>query len=66
MDDASARQKLLREKMSPKKGSQGIILSTVSKEEQEDARSTEPDVSPRKVAAAIADVKLRFGNVDEE
>lgn len=66
MDDADARQKLLREKMKPKQGSSGILLSTVSKQEQEDAKSTEPDVPPRLLAAAIQDIKLRFGNVDEQ
>jgi len=66
MDDPDARQKLIREKMSPKKGSGGILLTTVSKEEQEAAQSTEPDVSPREVAEAIKEIKIRFGNVDEE
>ena len=66
MDDEMARQKLLREKMSPKKGSSGVLLSTVSKEEREDAQSTAPDVSPRDVARAIQEIKARFGNVDEE
>ena len=36
----------------------------VSKEEQEAAQSTEPDVSPREVAEAIKEIKIRFGNVD--
>jgi len=68
MDDAEARQKLLREKMAPKRGagSSGIILNTLGKEEQEDAKNTEPDVSPRAIAEAIKDIKLRFGNIDEE
>jgi len=64
MDDSDARQKLLREKMTPKKATT-IILSTVSTEAEKDAKDTKPEISPREVAAAIQDIKLRFGNVDE-
>ena len=33
--------------------------------EQEDSKDTKPDVDPREVAKAIEEIKLRFGNVDE-
>jgi len=37
----------------------------VSKEVEQDAKDTKPEISPREVAEAIQDIKLRFGNVDE-
>jgi hypothetical protein len=64
MDDPDSRKKLLREKMTPKAGA-SVLLAGVSKEEEEAAKSTAPDISPRQMAEAIKDVKLRFGNVDE-
>ena len=64
MDDSDARMKLLREKMAPKKAT-SVLLTTLSEEEQEAAKSTKPDVAPRELAAAITDIKARFGNVDE-
>ena len=63
MEDPIARESLLREKMAPKTVS-SIILTDTSGAEQ-DKESTDPDVPPREMAAAIADLKTRFGNVDE-
>ena len=64
MDDAEARKKLLREKMQPKKGT-SIVLAGVTKEQEEAAKDTKPEISPRMVAKAIEQIKRRFGNVDE-
>jgi len=63
MDDALAREALLREKMAPKKVS-NIVLTTDTGAEQEPEKTT-PDVPPKAVAEAIAEMKSRFGNVDE-
>jgi hypothetical protein len=64
MENSDARTKLLTEKMKPKAAA-SVILSTMSKEAEEDAKSTAPEISPRQVAEAIKDIKIRFGNVDE-
>jgi hypothetical protein len=66
MDDPEARRALLREQMAPKKGVSKLDLSAVSTEQRDSATSTEPDVPPRKMAAAIREIKARFGNVDEQ
>jgi hypothetical protein len=62
MDSKPARIALLKEKMSPKAAS-SIILTDMQGEE--DSKDTKPDVDPREVAKAIEEIKLRFGNVDE-
>lgn len=64
MDSKPARVALLKETMSPKTSTSVILLSSEDpgKEEQKDTR---PDVDPREVAKAIEELKLRFGNVDE-
>lgn len=63
MSDPVARESLLRMKMQPKKKA-SVILTTETGEEQEE-EDTKPDVSPREMAAAIQEIKSRFGNVDE-
>ena len=64
MGDTDSRRALLKEKMAPKAGT-SIQLAGMTKEQEEAAKSTEPDVSPRLMAKAIQEIKLRFGNVDE-
>jgi hypothetical protein len=66
MDDSEARRNLLKDKMRRKKGGSNIILAGVSKEEEDAAKSTEPDVTPKALAAALTELKARFGNVDED
>lgn len=63
MDDKDARLSLLREKMQPKKASSVLLIGEGGKEQADE--DEEPDVSPRMVAAAIQEMKSRFGNVDE-
>jgi len=64
MDSKPARIALLKEKMSPKTVTNVILYDTADggKEEEKD---TKPDVDPREMAKAIEEIKLRFGNVDE-
>jgi len=65
MEDPDARRSLLKQKMARKKESSNLILAGMSKEEEEAAKSTEPDITPRALAAALTELKARFGNVDE-
>jgi len=65
MEDSMARINLLKDKMRRKQGGSNIILAGVSKEEEEATKSTEPDVTPKALAAALTELKARFGNVDE-
>jgi len=65
MDDPDARRSLLKEKMARKKPSMDLILPGMSKEEEEAAKSTEPEIAPRQLAQALTELKARFGNVDE-
>jgi len=62
MDSSDARTRLLKEKMAPRKVSQ-IQLVGVS-DSQEPETST-PEVPPTTLAEAITEIKMRFGNVDE-
>ena len=64
MEDAAARQALLKEKMRPKQQA-SVILTDASGKEQE-PEDTKPDVPPKVFAEAITEIKLRFGNVDED
>lgn len=62
MDSAEARQRLLKEKMASKKASK-IVIAGMGGEEQE--QDTKAEVEPSEMAETIKDLKLRFGNVDE-
>ena len=63
MDDKDARLSLLREQMAPKKAASVVLLdSSGAKPKEED---TKPTVEPCDMAAAITEMKARFGNVDE-
>ncbi|KAL1519927.1 hypothetical protein AB1Y20_023415 [Prymnesium parvum] len=63
MESSEARQRLLREKMAPKKTSKIVIAGVGGEQGPEDST---PDVPPRVLAETIKDLKLRFGNVDEK
>lgn len=65
MEDTDARRSLLKDKMRRKKGASNIILAGQSKEQEEADKSTEPDIAPRQLAAALTELKARFGNVDD-
>mmetsp|Transcript_25004 Transcript_25004/g.43969 ORF Transcript_25004/g.43969 Transcript_25004/m.43969 type:complete len:162 (+) Transcript_25004:1-486(+) len=62
-ESSEARQRLLREKMAPKKTSKIVIAGVGGEQGPEDST---PDVPPRVLAETIKDLKLRFGNVDEK
>jgi len=62
MDSAEARQRLLKEKMSPKVVSKIMLIDAGGKTEPEDPK---PDVPPKDLVEAIKEIKMRFGNVDE-
>ena len=64
IDSKPTRLRMLKEKLSPKTATNVVLVSSEDggKEEEKDLR---PDVDPRELAAALADIKLRFGNVDE-
>jgi len=64
MDSKPARVELLKATMSPKTATNVILLSSEDSGKEE-AKDTRPDVDPREVAKAIEEIKLRFGNVDE-
>lgn len=63
MDDKDARVNLLKEKMRPKAVSKVVIASAEGKEQEQS--DPKPDVPPREFAEAIKEIKMRFGNVDE-
>ena len=63
MDDSEARRALLKEKMAPKQVSK-IQIAGVGGETQE-PEDPKPDVPPKEMAEAIKEIKMRFGNVDE-
>lgn len=63
MESKPARVALLKETMSPKTVTSIILVS--AEDGKEEAKDTKPDVDPREVAKAIEEIKLRFGNVDE-
>jgi len=63
MESAEARQRLLKEKFTPKAESKIVLMMGDTEQKQED---TKPDVPPSVFAATIKDLKLRFGNVDEQ
>jgi hypothetical protein len=74
MDSVEARKELLREKMAPQKESNidlSLELSTVSsvselaEKPKTGEAATEPQIKPRDLAAALTEIKARFGNVDE-
>ena len=64
MESKPARLALLKEKLAPKAATRVVLVSNEDggKEEEKDLT---PDVSPRDLAKAISELKLRFGNVDE-
>jgi hypothetical protein len=71
MDDSDARKSLMREKMRPPSdNSSKIDLSAVtdrSLASEEKSKEPEgPEVPPRNLAAALQEIKARFGNVDEQ
>jgi len=63
MESSEARQRLLKEKMSPKQVSKIMLIDSAGKEEADDDPT--PDVPPKDVVESIKELKLRFGNVDE-
>ena len=65
IDSHDVRCGLLRQKMAPKKVS-NIVIAGVDGNEQDKEDDGKPEVPPREFAQAISDVKLRFGNVDEQ
>ena len=66
IESKPARLALLKEKMQAKAKS-SILLSTdvEASPTQDETQDTEPEVDPRKLAEAIKNLKMRFGNMDE-
>ena len=66
IESKPARLALLKEKMEAKTKS-SILLSTdvEASPTQDETQDTEPEVDPRKLAEAIKNLKMRFGNMDE-
>ena len=63
MDSKVARLGLLKEKLSPKTTSKVLVAENMDDKGEE--KDLTPDVDPRDLAKALTDLKLRFGNVDE-
>jgi len=66
IDSKPTRLKMLKEKLSPKSGT-NLVLAASGDDGglKEDEKDLKPDIDPRELAAALSDIKLRFGNVDE-
>lgn len=66
IDSKPTRLSMLKEKLSPKQGT-NVVLVTSGDDggQKEDEKDLKPDIDPRELAAALSDIKLRFGNVDE-
>ena len=63
MDSKVARVGLLKEKLSPKTTSKVLVAENMDDKGEE--KDLTPDVDPRDLSKALTDLKLRFGNVDE-
>jgi len=65
MESPEARQRLLKEKMSPRATSNIVIAGVGGAEDKKDDDGS-PEVPPKQMAEAIKALKQRFGNVDEQ
>uniref|UniRef100_A0A7S4B5Z4 Uncharacterized protein n=1 Tax=Chrysotila carterae TaxID=13221 RepID=A0A7S4B5Z4_CHRCT len=66
-DSRPARLQILKEKMQVKPKSNIVVSSSleVKAPSKEDMEENKPEVDPRDLSRAIAELKQRFGNVDE-
>jgi len=64
MESTPARLALLKEKMAAKQSTKIILAATDSGSNEPEDLS--PEVDPRELAQSISELKLRFGNVDED
>jgi len=64
MESKPARLALLKEKMSPKTATR-VVLAASEPYGKEEEKDLTPDVDPRTLSKALEELKMRFGNVDE-
>merc|ERR1719291_809660 len=66
MDSKPARLSLLKQKMKPKESTKVVIATTLEAQSQDEPEDLKPEIDPRELSQAISELKLRFGNVDEQ
>jgi hypothetical protein len=67
IESKPVRQTLLKEKMAPKAKSNIVMADALQNKapEKSDMQENMPEVDPRALSSAIGELKIRFGNVDE-